>query len=149
LGGLPVYSTPANNTNTGVGVFGLFLYLVALPCSQRLFLRGTAISFIEIWFSDVPHSKAQRSSSLEILQYHCCIIPLSSDPWGCPHSDQPPEITITMATPYCSPHPRRRVAGARALVKYRTAATDSKRALLFAAGCVSAAFFASFFPPAR
>jgi hypothetical protein len=41
------------------------------------------------------------------------------------------------------------VAGARFLVKDRAAATGSRRALLIAADCVSAAFFASVFPPAR
>jgi hypothetical protein len=49
----------------------------------------------------------------------------------------------------CPRRPRRLVAGALVLVKDRDAATGSKRALLIAAGCVSAAFFASFFPPAR
>jgi hypothetical protein len=52
----------------------------------------------------------------------------------------------------CCPRPRRLVAGALVLIKDRTAATNSRRGLLIAAGCVSAAFFGSFddtIPPAR
>ena len=45
----------------------------------------------------------------------------------------------------CCPRPRRFVAGTLVLVKDRDTATGSKRALLIAAGCVSATFFASFF----
>jgi hypothetical protein len=42
------------SSNTGVGVLGLFLYPVTLPCSQRFYLREIAISFIAVCFSEIP-----------------------------------------------------------------------------------------------
>jgi hypothetical protein len=62
----------------------MFLYPVTLPAHSGFSCGDCAISFIAaICFSEV-----QRSSSLEILQSHCCNISpsSSSDSRGCSHS---------------------------------------------------------------
>jgi hypothetical protein len=67
LGGLPVYSTPPTNTNTGVGAFGLSRYssLVSDFSCWRLRSHCIAICF----------SKVQRSSNLIAAISHRVQVP--------------------------------------------------------------------------